>query len=368
MKELRYIQCDYSYADYSTSISPAIERSLEEGISPATAVLNIFRSDSITSGYLDDPEKTIDLEYCLVHHILVRRRPNTGGAVLGPKGGAFLCFYLNPLQLGLPLTNIREAFRISLTGIAEAIEELWGIPARYRPLNDVEVEGRKVVPSSARLEKGILSLRLLINVVNTDRETLRQAIKTIPEKVKDKKIKDLGQRFTCLEDEIGRRIIPSDLEALAKLTVDKIFGGEFVLRPGALSLQEERYFTESQDKFNSEEWFFGNSERLRFKNIPADAAKSEGCQKAVAGLIRVTLLTRAGLIHDLIITGDFHPSPYGVIKDMEDALRGAECSLEVVRRKLEAIYARPGVEMAGVEIQDFLAAFTKAFDQGGLIS
>jgi hypothetical protein len=48
---------------------------------------------------------------------------------------------------------------------------------------------------------------------------------------------------------------------------------------------------------------------------------------------------------------------------MEDALRGTESSLESVRRKLEAIYVRPGVEMAGVEIQDFLNAFAKALNQ-----
>jgi lipoate---protein ligase len=362
MKQLRYIRCNYSYADFSTSISPAIERGLEEGIAPGTVVLNTFSADSITSGYLDDPEKTVDLEYCREHRIVVRRRQNTGGAIFGPKGGAFLCFYLNPRLLDLPLANIKDAFRLSLTGIAEAMEALWGIPAHYRPLNDVEVEGRKLVPSSARLEKGVLTLRLLINVVNTDRETLRRAIKTIPEKVKDKQIKDVGQRFTCLEDEIGRKVEPSDLEELAELTVLRIFGSDWMLTPGDLTEKEKAFCSQYQEKLNSPEWFFGNSERLRFRDFPGDAVKSEGCQKAVAGLLRVTLLTRGGKIHDLIITGDFHPSPYGVIKDIEDTLRGADCDLEVVRRKLEAIYARPGVEMAGIEIQDFVSAFAKAFN------
>jgi lipoate-protein ligase A len=361
--ELRYILCNYSYADYSISISPAIERGLDEKTVPSTVVLNVFSTDSITSGYLDDPEKAIALDYCRRQGIVVRRRQNTGGAVFGPRGGAFLCFYLEPVRLGVPLTNIKDAFRISLNAIADALRELWGLNAQYRPLNDVEVEGRKVVPSSARLERGILSLRLMINVVNTDRDILRKAIITIPEKVQDKQIKDLGQRFTCLESELGRKIEVADLEALARLTVSNIFGQEMALTPGALTPQEEKYFAEYQDRYNSEEWFFANSERLRFKDAPAEARKTEGCQKAVAGLIRVTLLARDHKIRDLIITGDFHPSPYGVIKDMEDALRGEPCSLAVVRRKLEEIYARPGVEMAGIEVADFVSAFAKAFEQ-----
>ncbi|MEW5913938.1 MAG: hypothetical protein AB1814_15375 [Thermodesulfobacteriota bacterium] len=363
MPELRYLPCNYSYADYSISISPAIERGLDEKVAPDTVVLNVFATDSITSGYLDDPEKAIDLDYCRRQGIVVRRRQNTGGAVFGPQGGAFLCLYLDPVRLGVPLTNIKDAFRLSLTAMADALRELWGINAKYRPLNDVEVEGRKVVPSSARLERGILSLRLLINVVNTDRDILRKAIITIPEKVQDKQIKDLGQRFTCLESEIGRKVEVTDLEELSRLTVAKLFGPDMVLRLGALTPQEEKFFAEYQERYNSEEWFYANSERLRFKNLPTAAMKSEGCQKAVAGLVRVTLAVVDGRMHDLIITGDFHPSPYGVIKDMEDTLRGAPCSLTVVRQKLEEIYAGPGVELAGIEVQDFVAAFAKALGQ-----
>lgn len=363
MKQFRFIKCDYSYADFSTSISPAVEKGLDSGVAPSTVLLNVFSTDSITSGYLDDPEKAIDLDYCAQAGIVVRRRQNTGGAVFGPKGGAFLCLYLNPKELGVPLTNIKDAFRISLTAIAEALEELWGLKARYRPLNDVEVEGRKVVPSSARLENGILSLRLLINVVNTDREVLCKAIITNPVKVQDKAIKDLGQRFTSLENELGREITPEDLEELSRLTIHKMFNGEITLSPGELTAQEEEYLQQYQATYNSEEWFYGNSERLRFRAAPADVVKSEGCQKAVAGLLRVTLLSKDGRMVDLIVTGDFHPSPYRVTLDIENALRGKPCDLALVRRELEAIYARPDVEMTGIEIEDFMAAVAKAFGQ-----
>ena len=363
MKQLRFIKCDYSYADFSTSISPAVEKGLDTGVAPDTVLLNVFSTDSITSGFLDDPEKTIDLEYCAQAGIVVRRRQNTGGAVFGPKGGAFLCLYLNPKELGVPLTNIKDAFRVSLGAIAEALKELWGLEARYRPLNDVEVEGRKVVPSSARLENGILSLRLLINVVNTDREVLRRAILTNPVKVQDKQIKDIGQRFTSLENELGRQITPQDLEELARLTIHKMFDGAFSLTPGELTPQEQEFLMQYQATYNSEEWFYGNSERVRFRQAPPDVLKSEGCQKAVAGLLRATLLCKDNRMVDLIVTGDFHPSPYRVTRDIEEALRGKPCDLAVVRAELERIYARPEVEMTGIEIEDFLAAFGKAFDQ-----
>ncbi|BEQ14794.1 lipoyl protein ligase domain-containing protein [Desulfoferula mesophila] len=361
MKKLRFIKCNDSYADFSTSISPAVEKGLEYGVASNTVLLNVFSTDSITSGYLDDPEKAIDLAFCEQAGIVVRRRQNTGGAVFGPKGGAFLCLYLNPRALGVPMTNIKDAFQVSLTAMAEAVEELWHIPARYRPLNDIEVEGRKLVPSSARLENGILTLRLLINVVNTDRAVLSKAIITNPEKVKDKAIKDVGARYTSLENELNREITGEDMEQLSRLTIAKMFGDDLELVPGQLTPEEEQYLKEYQKTYNSPEWFFANSERIRFKGAHPYAIKSEGNQKAVAGLIRVTLLSREGRMDDLIVTGDFHPSPYRVTRDIEHALRGKPCDLAVVRQELERIYAREDVEMAGIEIDDFMTAFAKAF-------
>ena len=363
MPHLRFIKTDYSYADYSTTISPAIERALEERIAPSTVVLNTFSTDSITAGYLDDPEKSVDLEFCRENGIVVRRRQNAGGGVFGARGSAFLCIYVDTEQPWVPLKTIEDAFQVSLGAMAGVLRDLYGFQAQYRPLNDIVVEGRKVVPSSARLEKGILSLRILINVVPTDRALLQKAIITVAEKTRDKKIKDLGQRFTCLEAEAGRKIQASDLEELSRNTLARIFGGQVPLEAGQLNDQEQRYLEEYQEKYNSDEWFYQNSERTRFKNAPPEAVKGEGRHKAPAGLLRVTLLQEGGKIHDLIITGDFHPSPYGVLRDMEDTLRGKDADLTTVQKEIEAIYARPEVEMAGIETGDFSAAFAKAFQE-----
>ena len=56
MNTLRLIRSNKTYADFSTNMSPAIERALEERISENTVVLNIFSQDSFTVGFLDDPE------------------------------------------------------------------------------------------------------------------------------------------------------------------------------------------------------------------------------------------------------------------------------------------------------------------------
>ncbi len=364
MEELRFIKAEYTYADFSTSISPAIELALERRETMGTVVLNIFRGGSFTVGVLDDPEKSLDLDYCKERKIVVRRRQNTGGAIWGPDGGAFMVIYVDTTLPWVPMKGIKDAFRVTLTQLAEAVKELFNINAVYRPLNDIEVEGRKLIPSSARLEKGILTMRLLVNVLPTNQDLLKRAIRTPIEKIEDKKIKDVAARFTWLEKEAGRKTDTSELEALTRRAIEKVFGGKVTLVPGELSALEKEYAAEYQKKYTSEPWFYANSERMRFKEIPSDALKTEGRHKALAGLIRVTLLIYHEKIHDLIITGDFHPTPYGVLKDMEDALRGKGCDIEIVEEEIQRIFSRPDVEIAGTEIRDFVSAFRKAFDQG----
>ena len=75
----RLIVDENAYADFSVSVSPAIERAVVEGASPPTIYLNIFDSDSVTIGINEDPEQALDLAYCRESGVIFRRRPNGGG-------------------------------------------------------------------------------------------------------------------------------------------------------------------------------------------------------------------------------------------------------------------------------------------------
>lgn len=364
MEGLRFIRTDYTYADFSTSVSPAIELAMERGESQSTVVLNVFKGGSFTVGFLEDPEKSLDLDYCRKHGYVVRRRQNAGGAVWGPDGGAIIVLYLDSRLPWVPMKTVKDAFQTTLTRLADAVREMFQIDAVYRPLNDVEVQGRKLIATSARLEGGILTMRLLTNVAPTDRQVLTAAIRMPVEKTQDKKIKEAGARFTCLESETGKKISDVELKTLTNLLVERIFGKEVRLIPSPMSPIEQRYARESQEKFASDEWFYANSERIRFLGAPHDVVKKEGRWKAPAGLITATLLLREDRIHDLILTGDFHPTPYRVVRDMEDALRGKPLDLEIIEADVKRIFARPDVEIPGVEVKDFMGAFTRAVQQG----
>ena len=203
MSDWRFVVTEGSYADFSISVSPAVEKAVVEGAAPPTVLLNVFDADSITIGVNEDPEQVLDLDFCAENAISFRRRPNGGGPIYAGTGSGFLVFFLPVSHPRVPETAA-EAFPAVLRAVAEVFAERYGFPAEYRPLNDIQVEGRKLVPTSLKIENGVMTFRIVINVKPIDTELAGKAMPMPPEKVRDKELKDLTSRFTWLEREAGR--------------------------------------------------------------------------------------------------------------------------------------------------------------------
>jgi len=360
-RQWRFMLVNETYADFSIGTSPALERGVMEGASPNTVVLNVAPEDSFTVGVLDDPEKAIDLKFCRQRDVVVRRRNTTGGTIYTAKGSAIICYYLQMADPAVPRT-IGEAFPRILGDFAQAAQNLFGFPARYRPLNDVEVEGRKLMPSSCKVERDTLVFRLVLNVKPQNVEVTSQAILLPPEKVQDKTLKTVEERITHLEREAGREITCQDLENYARQAVHLSFGEiEFV--SGEMTPREKKYWQEFRELYSRDSWFLANSEAYRFSSIPPGAKRGEQRVKAVAGLIRAVVLKHENRIYDIILTGDFHPRPHNILGDMESALRGATVMPDEIKRRMGEVYHRPGVEISGTTLEDFAAAVLGALEK-----
>jgi lipoate-protein ligase A len=83
----------------------------------------------------------IDLEYCAAHGIGVARRITGGGAIFMEPGllGWELAFDRRSLGLNSLPDLTREICEAAAAGISSL-----GVAARYRPRNDIEVDGRKI--------------------------------------------------------------------------------------------------------------------------------------------------------------------------------------------------------------------------------
>jgi lipoate-protein ligase A len=360
-RQWRFMFMEETYADFSIGASPALERGVMERASPDTVVLNVAPEDSFTVGLLDDPEKAIDLNFCRQKGIVVRRRNTTGGTIYLAKGSAVICYFLRLADPVVPRT-IGEAFPKLLGDFAAAARSLFHFPAKYRPLNDVEVEGRKLIPASCKVERDTLVFRLVLNVKSQNVEVTSRAILLPPEKVQDKALKTVEERLTDLEREAGREITHQDLDNIVREAIQLSFG-EVELVAGRMNPDEEKYWQEFRELYSRDRWLLANSEAFRFKEIPAEAKRGEGRVKAVAGLIRAVVLKHGDRIYDIILSGDFHPRPQTILTDMESTLRGSPVAPEEIQRRVAEVYHRPGVEISGTTLENFSAAVLGALEK-----
>ena len=355
----RYVVGDHNYADFSTSVSPAVERAVAEGIAPPTVLLNVFNSDSITVGVNEDPNQVLDLPFCQSNNVLARRRVSSGGAIYAGSGSAFLALYL-PVDLpGVPDTAA-AAFPAILGHVADALREVFGLAASYRPLNDVEIDGRKLVATSMKIESGVLTFRILLNVKAIDTAIAARAMPMAPEKVKDKKLKDLGSRYTYLEQELGRAVSETELRTWVQACVRRAFG-DIALAAGELGDAERTYALQYASELVDDAWFHEKSEASRYGPIAqAGDRVVRGREKAPAGLIWLSLLVRGGVVQRAIVNGDWHPRPLRSVDWLENGFTGLAATREACGAHIEAFLARADVEFAGVEPVHLLTALDKA--------
>ena len=348
-----------SYADFSVSVSPAVEKAVVHGEAPPTVFLNIFDSDSITIGVNEDPEQVLDLEFCRANGIDFRRRVNGGGPIYAGAGSAFLIYFLPVSHPEVPATT-EEAFRKILSAVADVFRDRYGFPAEYRPLNDIQVEGRKLVPTSLKIEDGAMTLRIVVNVKPIDTKLAGKAMPMPPEKVRDKALKTLESRFTWLEREAGREIDEEELTAFAIACTERAFG-EAGLERGPLGTVERNYANAFRTELDTEAWLFGKSERVRFAGRlrPGDMV-GRGREKAMGGMIRATLAVRDGIVLRAIVNGDWHPRPLEAIDWLELALAGVPAEADDLQRATEAFLGRDDVEFAGIATGDLMTAFGSA--------
>jgi hypothetical protein len=201
-----------------------------------------------------------------------------------------------------------------------------------------------------------MTFRIVINVKPIDTELAGKIMPMPPEKVKDKVLKDMTSRFTCLEREAGKSIDTAELEEMVREATTHAFGEE-ALEKGAVIDVERRYADEFRAEYESDEWLFAKSEKTRLARILRQGDTiGRGRSKAMGGLIRATLVLRDSKVLKAIINGDWHPRPLDSVSWLEDSLTGCVGDVDSLRGCAAAFLERDDVEFAGVTADDLAAA------------
>jgi len=349
-REFRIIDTGVREGRSNIAFDPALIELRQQERVPDTIRFMRFPPTALI-GRHQDLSREINLEFCAEHGIGIVRRVTGGGAI-----------YLDEGQLGWELVFHRSSLGIaSLPDLAAAIcnaaaaglREL-GVPAKFRPRNDIEVDGRKISGTGGFFDGDILIYQGTV-LVDMNPLHMVRALNIPAAKVAKHDLDTAEQRVVTLKELLGDEL--PDLETIQAALIRGFethlglmaVAGEITDAEEALA---SRYFDEEigSDDFVAEIDNPGRKDRLL-----------EGSFTGVGGTINSFVKLEGptlGILQRVLITGDFFVTPPRVVFDLEAALAGTR--LDDVESTVEQFFAETEIEMLSVTADDFIASIDDA--------
>jgi len=306
-------------------------------------------------GYHQDAQQEIDLEYAAAHNIPVFRREVGGGAVYLDGQQLFFQLILNASRPGVP-ANKAEFYRKFLQPVIDTYRA-FGVPADYKPVNDIVTNGRKISGTgAAQVEDMLILVGNFIQDFNY--EVMSKCLRVPDEKFRDKVHKTMYENLTTFLRETGRIPTNADLSADLAQRYEPLLGQ---LEPRQLDAELVRKADELMLEMDTPEWLMANDRR---RPDAAQVKIAEGIYvvqkmlKTPGGLIRATAVNRDGHLSDVHISGDFFFFPADRLLDLERAFEGAKADPVSIEAAVKDFYAGNLIESPGVVPADFAQVLT----------
>lgn len=302
-------------------------------------------------GFHQNARLEVDEPYCATRGIAVLRRRLGGGAVYIDDNQ--LIFHFMFPRRRAP-SRVSQLYPMFIEPVVRTYRDL-GIAAVFRPVNDIQVDGRKVGGTAAAIldEATVLGGMFLFDF---DTATMARCLKVPSEKFRDKLHKTLDDYITSM-----RRLLP---QVPARETVKSLFLRHVadclnvIPRESVASGREQAAIDEEIVRLADPAWtsrigrkFVGGGVK-----VAADTYLTEGLCKAPGGLVRVQLLSREDRIVDIEISGDFSCQPPTGIALLADRLRGAMLESARLTDTIAGIVEALNLELPGVAPEHFATA------------
>jgi len=235
VEEWRIIDLDVQDAYTNMAIDEAISRLRSQGKSPNTVRFYRWKPSAVSIGYFQNIEQEVDIEACKRLGIDIIRRMTGGGAVYhSNKGELTYSIIVDQLHPKIP-RDILEFYELICRAIVMAMEKL-GIEAKFKPINDIDVNGKKI-SGNAQTRRWNIVLQHGTILLDTDIKTMFTVLKVSEQKISDKLIKSVEERVTTIRRELGRRVTFKEVSLALKTSFPKVFNIKLV--EGQLNREEE---------------------------------------------------------------------------------------------------------------------------------
>jgi lipoate-protein ligase A len=300
----------------------------------------------------------VRLAHCRQHGIGLARRITGGGAI-----------YFDPGQLGWELVFDRRSLGIaSLAGITQAIcsaaakgLQRLGVPAAFRPRNDIEVDGRKLCGTGGFFDGEIVFFQGTL-LIECDLEAVVSALNVPAAKLEKRALDSAAQRMVTLKELMGEKLPPHD-EIRAALVAGLAEGLALETEWGSASAEEEVLARRLHDEEIGTDAFV-----FEIDDPSAGSGVAAGTQRTAGGTITAYLkIEGAGAprVSEALVTGDFFAAPPRLVLDLEAALRGVPVA--AIGETVERFFSERHAEVLSVTPADFRAALEQAAQAGAAV-
>lgn len=324
------------------AINQALLTCHQEGASPHTLRFLRFTPSALV-GFHQNVEQELRIDYCQTQHIEIQRRLTGGGALYFDETQLGWELYLDKRTLGTADMGA-IASRIC-TAAAEGISSL-GVDARFRPRNDIEVDGRKISGTGGAFDgDSILYQGTLL--IEFDVERMLKVLRIPAEKLSDKAIASARERVVNLRELLGAAPRMSDVQQVMTQAFAQAFGVDFE-SAADMNEREQEVYAEALIEIDSPEWVYQHNRPV------SEAPMLESVYRSNGGLMRACVAVDRARNHlkQVWITGDFFVSPNRLILDLEASLK--DTPLNALEHNIHRFFADRPAQMLRLTPTDFI--------------
>ncbi|MBU1628151.1 hypothetical protein KKB18_12360 [bacterium] len=325
--DLRYI------SEYGSLLSSArglaadetLNTTVVENNSPPILHLYNFKPSVIVGKY-QDLHSVVNIEKCKEFGVEYNRRHTGGGTVFMNQDVIALGFGIS-LDFPEISKSISKVFQITSEILIKALDKL-GIKAKFKPKNDIEINGKKIAGLSATVEENNSLLFHASILVDFDLELMLELLNLPTEKLSDKGYGCFSRRMTTINQEVNSKVEMKDIMDIIADSFSKRLG--LKLNDDSFSNWELKKIKELEhSKYLSHDWIFSSKYSKR--------SMGKSLRKTKGGLLEVFTTFSGDLIDSVFITGDFFSTSED-IGLIESALRFKKAERGEILKNIREIW------------------------------
>ncbi len=340
MNKFRVIDTGLNDFSYNICMDKSLLELRKEGLIEDTFRFLRFKPCVLT-GYHQSVFSEVRRDFCEKKGIDIGRRITGGGAI-----------YFDEMQIGWELVFSSKSIKMKslenlteniCTAFAKGIGKL-GINAKFRPRNDIEVEGRKISGTGGTYESSVYFFQGTL-LLDFNPENMVRSLKIPVEKLTSKNFDSVLSRITSVKSVLGYmpglNLIKSVILSGFKEHLDLNF------YESELSTEEENFLKENRSFYGSKEWVYSN------EFDPVKTKMVSETYQCGGGLFRTYAKVDAkrNLLKYIYFTGDYFVSPARAINDLESLLKDTPLNEAVF--KIDDYFEKFNPEFQNIGKEDF---------------